>query len=110
MVFYSQDITVQSSFKKIEVEFKVMGDKDRKTKWRIQSDFFNGTNQRPHAFTTPDGLLRRFRLVVNVNLIEGSPVQPGEWISWKWKVETTDGLKVELRSSDAGSGGVINVL
>ena len=110
MLFYSQDITVENSLddiKKIEVEYKVMGDKDRKTKWRVESDFFDVANQRPYATTLPDGVLR-FRQTIDLDLLEGN-VQPGEWLEWKWKVETNAGLKVEYRSSDADSGGVIYV-
>ena len=110
MLFYSQDITVENSLddlKKIEVEYKVMGDKDRKTKWRVKSDFFDVANQGPYATTLLDGVLR-FRQTVDLDLLEGD-VQSGEWFEWKWKVETNAGLKVEYRSSDADSGGVIYV-
>lgn len=110
MLFYSQDITVENSLddiKKIEVEYKVMGDKDRKTKWRVESDFFDVANQSPYATTAPDGVLR-FRQTIDLDLLEGN-VQSGEWLEWKWKVETNAGLKVEYRSSDADSGGVIYV-
>jgi hypothetical protein len=106
-LFYSEELTVQNAlddFRKIEVEYKVLG--DTRTKWRIESDFFNGDNQRPYATTGPDGVLR-FSQTMFVNQLEG--VEAGVWLEWKWKVELNSGLKVEYREDDSGSGGVIYV-
>jgi hypothetical protein len=106
-LFYSEELTVQNAlddFRKIEVEYKVLG--DSRTKWKIESDFFNGENQRPYATTGPDGVLR-FSQTMFVNQLEG--VEAGVWLEWKWKVELNSGLKVEYRSSTNGSGGVIYV-
>jgi hypothetical protein len=106
-LFYSEELTVQNAlddFRKIEVEYKVLG--DIRTKWKIESDFFDKTNQRPYATTGPDGVLR-FSQTMFVNQLEG--VEAGVWLEWKWKVELNSGLKVEYREDDSGSGGVIYV-
>ena len=119
MIFFHKDITNANNLAKLEVEFKVEGDKDRKTKWRIQSNFFDETDSngqgRPHAFY--DGSVLRFRLDIDVGLIgdiggtdgpDNKPVKRGEMIEWKWKVEA--GSKVQLDSDDNISEGVINVV
>jgi hypothetical protein len=106
-LFYSEELLAQpdpTDFRKIEVEYKVLG--DIRTKWKIESDFFDKTNQRPYATTGPDGVLR-FSQTMFVNQLEG--VEAGVWLEWKWKVELNSGLKVEYREDDSGSGGVIYV-
>ena len=105
-LFYSEELLAQSNptdFRKIEVEYKVNGDR---TKWKIESDFFNGENQRPYATTDPDGVLR-FSQTMNVNQLNS--VEAGVEFTWKWKVELNSGFKVEYRDSTNGSGGVIYV-
>ena len=109
-VFYDEDVD-PNQISKIEVEFKVLGDKDRKTKWKIESNFFQTSNPAsPHAFVDVDGVVR-FRLTVPVNVIgaiggtenpDNDPVNRGEWIAWKWKV--TAGDKTELKGTGTSSG------
>ena len=116
MVFFHDGITRANvnMLEKLEVEFKVMGDKDRKTKWKIESNFFQNTDQSsPHAFYD-DGDILRFRLIIDVKVIGGiggterpdnDPVQGGEFIEWKWKLDF--GKKVQYDFDDNRSGGVI---
>jgi len=111
-------------FSQLEVEFKVMGDKDRKTKWRIESDFVQeiGTVGRPYAFY--DNGVLRFRLDIDVALIgdiggtengDKDPLTASELaaspghIEWKWKT-TLDGTNNQLDSDDNDSLGVIHVI
>ena len=116
MVFFHDGITSLNGLKKLEVEFKVMGNKDRKTKWRIESSFEDpGSNSQPlpHAFYD-DGSILRFRLIIDVDLIgdiggtespDNDPVQGGEFIEWKWKLDFGD--RVQYDFDDNESGGVI---
>ena len=123
MVFFHQGFTSADidDLNKIEVEFKVEGNKDRKTKWRIEpsDDFFQATDSngqsRPHAFY--DETTLRFRLVIDIALIGGiggtenpdnNPVTSGEFIEWKWKLDY--GTRVQLDSDDNGSDGPIYVV
>ena len=119
MIFFHEGIT---DLDKIEVEFKVdeddpRGDKNRKTKWKIESDFFdtidsNGQD-RPHAFY--DGDVLRFRLDVDVNVLGGiggtdnpdnNPLKGSGYIAWKWKINRD----YQLDWQDDDSYGVINVV
>ena len=122
MLFFQEGANI-NNLDKLEVEFKVMGDKDRKTKWRIESDFFQTTDSnghgRPHAFY--DGSALRFRLDIPVDLIgdiggtengDKDPLTASELpghIVWKWKT-TLDGQNNQLDSGDNDALGVIHVL
>ena len=118
-MLFSQEGATANNLEKLEVEFKVMGDKDRKTKWRIESDFFNASPGRPHAFY--DGSVLRFRLDIDVNLIgdiggtengDNDPLTASELpghIVWKWKT-TLSGTNYQLDSGDNDSLGVIHVV
>lgn len=124
MIFYHEGIT-ENDLDKIEVEFKVdefepQGDKNRKTKWRIESAFFDSTDSigrdRPYAFY--DGDVLRFRLDIDVALIgdiggtedpaddDKEPLTGSGFIAWKWKINRD----YQLDWQDDDSYGVINVV
>lgn len=96
LIFYS-DAIEHSSVSKIEVEFKVKGDKDRKTKFKLDSaaDLSIGDPSFPQLH--PDGTYRLTIRMGDIGRIGGwdggvtsapnDPIQSGEWTQYKFKVE-----------------------
>lgn len=119
MIFFHEDVVDANELSSLEVDLKVNGKSDRRTKWKIESNFFDTSDSDdlplPHAYF--DGTILLFRLVIDVDLIGGiggtedadnDPVKSGEYIEWKWKVRADSG--VQLDSDDDISEGAINVL
>ena len=120
MIFFHEGITDEKDLDQIEVEFKVDDDKNRKTKWRITSDFFDTTDSigrdRPYAFYDDDVL--RFRLDIDLTLIgdiggtedpnndDKDPLTGSGYIAWKWKINKD----YQLDWEDNDSFGAINVV
>ena len=99
LIFYSEFIN-HNDVEKIEVEFKVCGEKDRKTKWKLDSaeELEDSNPSFPRAF--PDGTFRLTLRMGDIGLIGGwngkvtsppnQPIRPGESTSYKFKVNRDD--------------------
>lgn len=114
MILHSDDVD-EARIRKIEIEFKVEGKTDRKTKFKLEldktpgfdenSDFYHSDNTLPYAIVE-NGVVY-YKLEVDVNKIgdiggnangdDNWPVEVGESIFWKFKVEDLGGKKGEYR-------------
>ena len=108
LIFYS-DAIEHSSVDKIEVEFKVKGDKDRKTKWKLDSAADLSISDPSFPQLHPDGTYRLTIRMGDIGRIGGwdggvtsapnDPIRSGEWTTYKFKVEDA-GARHDIQRSD----------
>ena len=95
LIFYN-DALDHNTVDKIEVEFRVQGDKKRKTKFKLDSSQELSMNDPSFPSLYPDGTYRLNIRMGDIGGIGGwdnkvlsppnKPIQPGEWTQYKFKV------------------------